>query len=328
MKIEKLPSGSFRIRQQIDGRRISITLPYKPSKKEAAQLINDKRTGRDKLKLTFNAAALQYIEGKRNTLSPSTIRGYESIRKNLPASINDKCLGELTAWDVQKYISDISKDHSPKTIRNHHGFISAVLATFNPDLILRTNLPQKIKSRPYLPTESEIQKILAHEKGTEYEIAFKLAARYGLRRSEICALETDDLNERVLTIDKAVVQDENYKWVKKTTKTTSSTRTIVLDQGLCDLIKSRGYIYKGNPHNLYDHLQLVLKQLGITPFPFHMFRHYYVSYAHALGFPNAVIISTTGHKTDYVMTNVYREEMREQVTKLQTEYADKFHDHI
>lgn len=39
MKIEKLPSGSYRIRQQYKGKRYTVITDYKPTQKEATQLI-------------------------------------------------------------------------------------------------------------------------------------------------------------------------------------------------------------------------------------------------------------------------------------------------
>ena len=327
MKIEKLPSGSYRVRQQVDGQRISITLPYKPSKKEAMQLIEEKRTGKDKLKLTFDEAAKKYISGKKNTLSPSTTRGYESLRKILPDSISKKTLSEITAWDVQKYINDLSADHSPKTVRNHHGFISAVLSAFCPDTVLHTNLPQKQKKEIYLPTDDDINRIIDDVKGSVYEIPFRLAT-YGLRRSEICALTQEDLEGDVLTINKAVVKDENNEWKVKTTKTTSSTRTIVIDMPLSDLIRTQNRIYDGDPGKLWFKLKSVQKRLKIPSFPFHAMRHYYASTAHAVGMPDAVIMATGGWKTDHVMKNVYRHEKKDQVEQLQRKYAEKIRDHI
>lgn len=78
-------------------------------------------------------------------------------------------------------------------MRNHHGFISAVLGIFNPNLKLTTTLPQKIKKEPYIPTDEEIRKILDCAKDTEYEIPVLLAC-YGMRRSEICALTLEDID--------------------------------------------------------------------------------------------------------------------------------------
>ena len=325
MKIEKLPSGKYRVRKMIKGVTYSVILSYRPSQKEASQLIDDKRTGRDKQKQTFDEGAKEYIEGKRNTLSPSTVRGYESLRKNIPDSFKSRPIGDITAWDVQKHINDYSADHTPKSVRNVHGFISAVLLTFRPDMVLHTKLPQKKRREVIIPSDDDINAIMDDVNGTVYEIPFRLAC-YGLRRSEICALTPDDLEGDVLTISKAMVQDENYNWVIKDTKTTDSTRQIIIDHALCAKIRQSKTIYEGSPHNLYDHLQIVLKRKNIRPFSFHTLRHYFVSTAHALGMPDAVIIASTGHKTDHIMKTVYRHEKKDQVQTLQRKYADKIHD--
>lgn len=322
MKIEKLPSGKYRCRKMVKGKAVSITLPYKPTQKEAVFLLDEKMTGRDKLRMTFDQAAAEYINGKRNTISPSTIRGYESLRKILPDQFKNKLVGDITAWDVQKYINDLSADHTPKTVRNHHGFISAVLSTFAPDTILHTNLPQKQKKDVYLPSDEDIKKILEDVAGTEYEIPFRLAC-YGLRRSEICALTPADLDGDVLTINKALVKDDKNKWITKTTKTTHSTRKIIIDQPLCELIRTQNSIYQGDPGSLWSKLQSAQKRLQIAPFPFHMLRHYYASTAHSLGMPDAVIMASGGWKTDHIMKNIYRHEKQTQVEELQRQYALK-----
>ena len=311
----------------VKGQTYSAIVSYKPSQKEATQLIEDQRTGRDKQKQTFDEGAKEYIEGKRNTLSPSTIRGYESIRKNLPDHFKNRSIGEITAWDIQKYINEYAKNHTPKSVRNVHGFIATILTTFRPDMILHTTLPQKVKQKPYIPTDAEVKKIFDFVKDTDYEIPFRLAA-YGLRRSEICALTPDDLKGNTLTINKAMVQDEKYGWIVKTTKTEESTRTIVIDSALSAKIRANKAIYNGKPHNLYDHLQLVLKRLNIRSFPLHALRHYYASTAHAMGIPDAVIMASGGWKTDHVMKNIYRHEKQDQVEQMQQEFADKFHDKI
>lgn len=327
MKIEKLPSGTYRVRRTIQGKAVSVTFPYKPSQKEALQALQDKYTGADRLRMTFDQAAQEYIKGKKNTISPSTVRGYESIRKNLPDVVKNRQLEDLTAWDIQKYINDLSKDHTPKTVRNHHAFISAILATFNPNLTLNTQLPQKTLKSPYIPSDDDIKRILEDVAGTEYEIPFRLAC-YGLRRSEICALTPADLDGDILTIDKALVEDENKHWHIKTTKTTNSTRQIIIDSALSALIRSQNRIYDGTPGNLYKELQRVLKRLKIEKFPFHGFRHYYATTAHAIGMPDAVVMASGGWKTDAVMKRIYRHEKQDQVTEMQKKYAAQFHDNI
>lgn len=76
-----------------------------------------------------------------------------------------------------------------------------------------------------------------------------------MRRSEVCALQTEDIEGDIVHIHKALVLDENKKWVVKTTKTTESTRDIIIPMELVDKIKKQGYVYKGHPNSIADHLE-------------------------------------------------------------------------
>lgn len=306
MTIDKLPSGSYRIRHQIDGRRYTVTIPYKPTKKEAFQMIQDKINGVDVLRKSFADCATEYISGKSHTLSPATIRGYESILRMMPEKLKMSEIGAITAWDVQTYMDKLTAEgKTPKTVRNYHGFISAVLATFAPETNLSTQLPQKAKNDEYTPSDDDVRQILDMSKGTPYEIPLRLAC-YGLRRSEICALTPADLDGNRLTINKAKVLGKDREWYIKATKTTSSTRTILIDDDLADLIRETGTVYDGYPNRIYWFLQKCQDKIGIPNFPLHYLRHYYASTAHALGIPDAVIMESGGWKTDHVMKRVYR----------------------
>lgn len=308
MTIEKLPSGNYRIRQQIDGKRYSLVVPYKPSKKDADALIREKRNGTGKLRKTLKECAREYIDGKAHTLSPATVRGYESILKALPKDLLNSEIGTISAWDIQTYVDRLTAEgKSPKTVKNYHGFLASVFGVFCPETILRTQLPQKIENEAYMPSDDDVKRILDMAKGTDYEIPLRLAC-YGLRRSEICALTLSDLDGCQLTINKALVADKDMKWVIKTTKTTSSTRIITIDKGLADLIRKTGKVYDGYPNRIYWNLQKYQEELGIPHFPLHYLRHWYATTMHALGVPDADIMATGGWKTDHVMKRVYRHE--------------------
>lgn len=308
MTIEKLPSGNYRIRHQIDGKRYSVTVPYKPSKKEAFALLEEKRTGADKSRKTLKECAREYIDGKAHTLSPATIRGYESILKALPDNLLHSEIGTISAWDIQVYVDKLTAEgKSPKTVKNYHGFIASVFSAFCPETIIRTQLPQKIENEAYMPSDDDVKRILNMAKGTDYEIPLRLAC-YGLRRSEICALTLADLDGCQLTINKALVADKDMNWVIKTTKTASSTRIITIDEGLADLIRKTGKIFDGYPNRIYWNLQKYQDELGIPHFPLHYLRHYYATTMHALGISDADIMATGGWKTDHVMKRVYRHE--------------------
>lgn len=324
MKIEKLPSGSYRIRKMYKGKIYTVITEYKPSQKDAIQLMAaelDKIQGKFE-KMTFGAAAEEYIASKRNVLSPTTIRSYGTITKMLSTEFSSMNINDITVRDVQIEINRLTKGRSPKTIRNYHGFISSVLGVFCPHLKLNTTLPQKIKNKPYIPTDDDIKKILEYAKDSEYEIAIILAC-YGMRRSEICALTLDDINGDVITINKALVMDENKQWVIKTTKTTASTREIIVPMKIADQIRKKGYVYKRSPNSITEYLEKAEADLGIPHFSLHKLRHYFASKLSAMNVPEADIIKFGGWETDYVMKGVYRHAMEDRQQKAQRDAANK-----
>lgn len=88
MKIEKLPSGSYRMRKMYKGTTYTVITEYKPTQKKALQLLAaemDKVQTR-KTHMTFREASDKYIEVKENVLSPSTITGYRGIQQRISES--------------------------------------------------------------------------------------------------------------------------------------------------------------------------------------------------------------------------------------------------
>ena len=77
--------------------------------------------------------------------------------------------------------------HSPKTVRNTHGLISAVLSQYRPDLRLTTDLPKKVRPDLYIPSDAEIKRLIEYASGTEMELPVLLAAFGPMRRGEISA---------------------------------------------------------------------------------------------------------------------------------------------
>jgi len=324
MKIEKLPSGSYRVRKMYKGQTYTVVFDEKPTQKEVIKAISDEL---DKVKekhtsMTFRLAAEEYIEAKRNVLSPSTIRGYMGIMRQIPDKFLSENIHDITALDVQAEINRYFKDHSPKSVRNYHGFISAVLGAFCPNLKLTTTLPQKRKNEPYIPSDEDVRKILKYAKGTPHEIPILLAC-YGMRRSEICALQPGDIAGDVVTINKALVQNENREWVVKSTKTTASTRNIIIPTELAEKIRKQGYVYKGYPGKISDYLSRTQKKLGIEHFSIHKLRHYFASKMSAMNVPEADILKLGGWESDYVMKSVYRHSMMEKEEEAKREAAKK-----
>lgn len=324
MKIEKLPSGSYRVRKMYKGKMYTVIFDGKPTQKQAMLEMAKKLESAqgNHQSMTFKVAAEKYIEAKRNVLSPSTIRGYSGIMKQISEPILEKSIYDVTALDVQKEINRYSKDHSPKSVYNLHGFISAILGMFCPNIKLNTTLPQKLKNEPYIPSDDDVRKILEHAKGTQFEIPLILAC-YGMRRSEICALAPEDIDEDVVHINKAMVQDENRNWIIKTTKTTTSTREIIIPTQIAERIQEQGYVYDGHPGKISDYLYRTQKKLGIEQFSIHKLRHYFASKMSSLGIPEADIMRMGGWETDHVMKSVYRHSMMEKEEQAKRDAAER-----
>lgn len=324
MKIEKLPSGSYRVRKMCKGIIYTVILDHKPTQKEITQAIAAEM-GKEpvkKTRLTFETAAKQYIDVKSNVLSPSTIRGYNSVLGSISNEFKQKHIDDMTNIDVQKEINTFAGAKTPKTVRNIHGFISAVIGMFRPNMKISTTLPQKVKNEPYIPSDDDIRIILEHAKGTMFEIPLLLGC-YGMRRSEICALTIDDLTDNTLRISKAMVLDNDKTWVIKSTKTTSSTRDLVIPQNLADMIRTQGYVYQGHPNSITRWLWRLQNDLEMEHFSFHKFRHYFASKMSALNIPEADIIAMGGWQTDYVMKAVYRHSLEDNKKKSQQIASDK-----
>ena len=308
MKIEKISDKSYRVRKQINGNRVSLMFDHKPTQQEILTALSDNDFSAEKG--SFLYCAQSYIGSKSNVLSPSTIKGYHSILDNvIPADFKNKKVSQITQQDVQLIINEYSANHTPKSVRNVHGFISAVLRQFRPKFILYTTLPQKRENEHYTPSETDIKRILDASKNDKaYHIGFQLGVM-GMRRSEICALTLDDLDGNILTINKALVQGVGNEWHIKTTKTTAGTRKLYVPDSLVKEIHENGYIFNGYPNKLYVALKRYQKKLGIAHFRFHDLRHFFASYAHSQGISDADIMATGGWKSDYTMKQIYRHEM-------------------
>ena len=325
MTIEKLSSGSYRIRAMAHGKRYSLTVKKKPSERIARQLIEEKIAldAPAAAHMSFKIAGQKYINVKSNVLSPSTVRCYNGILRNLPKDFLDIDVGYIRTYEVQKVINDYAENHSPKSTHNVHGFISAVLKMFCPDVHIHVTLPQKPRTEHYTPSQDDVKAVLDRAKDTDFYVPLYLAT-LSCRTSEICALSLEDLHGDELTINKALVKAEDGYVLKPTPKTDASNRIIVLPHDLADRIRQQGYVYNRSPRKIYYYLQRSLKRLGIPAFPVHKLRHFFASYAHDMGYSDAQIQKMGGWSTDDVMKRVYRHALNENDARKQIASDFKF----
>jgi integrase len=297
-----------------NGKSYCITVPYKPNRKEATELINEKiNNSVDKIS-TLEQAAKRFISVKENVLSPTTKSDYITNARLLPEWFAKMDITEIDSYVMQKYINEISATLAPKTVRNKYGFVVAVIHLFIPDAKYHVTLPQKIHKEEYIPSVEDVRALFEYAKDSEYYVALRLEAM-SLRRSEVLALTIDDLNGDEITINKAYVKGENGFVIKPNPKNDPSNRTITIPHDLAERIRKQGYIYKCTPNGIDKYLRKTLPKLGIPVFSPHKLRHFFASYSHELGYSDAVIQSVGGWKTDHVMKSVYRHAMNKDQAK-------------
>lgn len=265
-------------------------------------------------RLTLANAMDRVLESKAAVWSPTTYRSNRSIRRNNLQSIMSVRLCDLTQEMVQAAINQEALTHSPKTLRNMHGFLASVLRIYRPEFTLVTTLPQRVKSRISIPNEQEIRVLMDASRGTFMELPIILAAFCGMRRSEIAALTLDcvDFDKRTLTIRSATVRGVDTTWTIKTTKTTDSTRTIRLFPQAYEAIKRlsadmppRAPLVTLSPNKITERFTR-LCQLGEIPhYRFHDLRHFCVSAMLGQGIPKKYIADYVGHNSENMIDQVY-----------------------
>lgn len=316
--IESRGNNKWRISQMYYGKRYRITIESKdkPSSKDANLIIQrviDNALKSDQVhpnnkKLTVYTAGDKFISSKENSLSPSTIRGYKTYLRNIPAYFSDTLIDDVTEEQLQQLVKWYQAEHSVKYAKNVIGYLRCVFKMFRKDFSFSISFAKDIKAEPYIPTKDEVKQIVEKAKGTEYEIPIMLAAMCGLRRGEILALTPADLEQNnILHINKAMAMEDGGKLIlKNCPKTKGSIRDVVIPEKVADLIREKGYIYNGYPNSILKWLEKTEEQLGIKKFSFHKLRHYYCTTLHENGIPDAVIMKLGGWSDPSVMTRIYR----------------------
>lgn len=328
MTIEKRGKSTWRIKELYQGQLYSLN--YKsdksPSQKLAKQLIAELINDGPVLNPdSFEACCTKYVNLKNNRLSESTKGEYLLKIKRFSDDFQKMSVDSIKQLDIQKEIDLLSAKLSPKTVKDMYGFMNSVLSLYQSRYTrYSVTLPQANYKEPYIPTEDDIRKILKEAENTPFSIAIRLGC-WGLRRSEICCITADDLDDdNTLHINKAYVQNKKTKeWCIKAPKTAKSKRNIIIPKDLADDIRKAGRAYDGYPGSISNWLRRTQDKLNMEHFSLHKERHFFCSSLFEMGYDEATILKMGGWSTDYVAKTVYRHSQIEKDKEKQKEIAKK-----
>ena len=334
-KIEKLKSGSYRVRFYDNTQKKQLSFTHK-DKQTLKRIVADYESGKNRVEsktLTVAEAVENYINSKSNILSPSTIRGYYIIYNNALNEIKNLKVADITEIVLQKWVNSNAKNYSAKSIRNQYGLITATLKQnglhLNYDTVL---LKPKQKKQMLVPNTEQIKKIIEIVKDTNIEIPIMIAVLLGLRRSEICALKWSDYDGERLYIHAAVVPDKNNQHIRKeTNKSYAGTRVLDVPDVikiLLDKHKGKGNIVNMLPSSLLREFSKICERNDLPKFTLHSLRHANASFMLLQGIPDKYAMERLGQSTNNMLKTVYQhtftDEQRKISDMLNRQYSDMF----
>lgn len=303
-KPKQLSDGRWTAQMMVNGKRRSIygaTLEQYEINARAikAQLISAKN---EPPRLTLGTVIDRYIASVANVLSPSTIRGYNYIRRGRFDNYMDKLIGEIN-W--QQMISDEAKKYAPHTVKNAWGLVSASLSAAG-ESVPSVHLPKSVKKElPFLDYK-QIQVFLEAVKGNPIEMAAILAL-HSLRRSELAALTVDDISNGYIHVNKASVMNDGNVFVSKpTTKTEASTRDIpIMIPRLLEIMPKKGKLVTISTTSLRDRINRICAANGLPLVGCHGLRRSFASLGYHLNWSERMVMQIGGWSTLQTVHSFY-----------------------
>ena len=312
----RLPSGKYRCQVMVNGQRISVVEdePDIAQAKAVAMKNGLIEKAKKPNKLTLQDAIKEYISIRENVLAPTTVRGYETLRKHRFKGLMSKDIYKLTKRDLQKAVDAESKNYARKTVANALGLVCSVLRDYDIEISADDiKLPQKIKQKKTYLSAADIAKLIDAARGDICELPIVMAVWLGMRVSEICGLCWDcvDLEHNIIEVRRAFVPDKDNQYaIKEVPKNESSQRTIALPSYIAVKLRDMyhgqdGRVCPQHPNTVLRHVHKLCAKHGITDSTTHGLRHSNAAVMVALNVADRYAMARNGWSTEYTFKQVY-----------------------
>lgn len=250
-----------------------------------------------------------YIEAKEKSLSPLTVRGYQTIAENRWQSVVQRRICDITPQEWQRIVS--RESCGPKTLKNAWGFLRSAARFYGheiPDVTLPMLEPN---CRDYL-TPEQIPVFVQAVSPTRFAVPLLLALS-SLRISEIDALRWEDIPEDpdVIVTTGAVVLDKNNKYIRKRTgKNPTSSRTVpIMIPQLRDALerdrRPEGGLIPCSQNTLRNNCKKICEKAGLPPVTVHGLRHSFASLCYHLRVPERIVMEIGGWANERTVHDIY-----------------------
>ena len=288
---KQLPSGSWHIQLRLGGQSVSVTEPTRAACIRAAQLIKAEHAAgkrvQQRAEQTLGELIDKYIKRYTPVLSPSTVRGYTSIREHRFAAAMEKRPVEIRDW--QSVINRELKICSEHTVKNAWGLVTAALRDAKQPVPEVKLAPVPENELSFLEPE-EIPQFVAAARGDLCELEMLLEL-HGLRSSEtLQVLKENQINLRTnrIMVRGAIVRSNEGSVQKKTNKSKKGTRPVpILIHRLAELVQdfqSRGEeIPVHGTTTILRHVHQTCAAAGVTDVSNHGLRRSFASLCYSQG---------------------------------------------
>lgn len=329
--------------------------PVKGNKKKAQEFLNEQRMNfeipaaeepRDDADISFADYLAKWLQIARSTIALTTYSSYSGL---IDSAIDpwfrktSVTLKELNARHIQDFYSAMLAKVKPNTVIHYHAVIHRALKyAVRTDLIAtnpadKVDRPRKNDFTASFYSKEEMNQLFAACEGTLIEVPVKMAAFYGLRRSEVMGLKWDaiDFMKGTVsirhTVTSCMVDGKTTIVARDSTKTKSSRRTLPLVPpirklllkaqaqqaenrrlcGNCYCTDYDGYICinemgeRFNPSVFSTQFRKLLEKNGLRHIRFHDLRHSCASLLLANNVSMKQIQEWLGHSDFSTTANIY-----------------------
>lgn len=335
-KATKLKSGEWVIRLRLDGQQIHVKNYNKSKAEKEAQLIKAEYEKTKKLSQrlikqpTLRVAIDLYIDARKNSVSPATIRTYRTIQNNRFQSVMDRHLETIQPNEWQGIIDDEHARLSAKTVKTSWGLIKSVLDANKMPYPTKITMPREApkKEASWLEPD-EIKKFVAVAKDDPFCIPMLLALM-SMRIAEIDALRWEDIDPDAdfIQTNGTRLMDENNQWVMRDLqKTKDSSRSVpLLIPELREAIKTQhkgeGKLLEAHQETLRRAVKRACKRADVPVVTVHQLRHSFASLSAHLRIPKEISMEIGGWSNDKTMDSIYTHIARSDIERYKNEMWD------